>query len=298
MDFQDARLAVTLAESASLTEAASKLHMSLPAASIRLKNLEQRLGAQLFYRTSQGMKTTAAGNRFVELASKLLAIEQEIDQHFASERSKRRNILRIAGNTTYVADILPSIIGRYQQRHPGIHIDLSCHRNLEILRDIERGEYELGFLTDIHIETNLKCFEFGDDRLELVVLADSPLCAAGPLKIADFRHEQMICMADYGTMTSYLRKQYEAAGYELVIKSKVLDFRTMTDYIARGIGVGVMYQSIFRKYQSPGLVALEIDEPWARHRRYCVINQDSPSVELADSFLAYAIENWNSVQGL
>lgn len=70
LDFQDVRLATTLAESASLT---------------------------------------AAGSRFVEMAGRLLAVEQEIEQHFAGERHERRNMLRIAGNTSYVTDILPSI---------------------------------------------------------------------------------------------------------------------------------------------------------------------------------------------
>lgn len=297
MDFQDVRLATTLAESASLTAAAAKLHMSLPAASIRLKNLERKLGVQLFYRTPQGMKTTGAGSRFVEMAGRLLAVEQEIEQHFAGERHRRQNMLRIAGNTSYVTDILPSIIGRFQQMHSGVHIDLNCHPNIDILRDIARGDCDLGFLSAPALDTDLKCFEFGDDPLELVVPADSPLCSLGSVELADFHRQQMICLADYGTMTAYLSRQYQEQGHELVMKSRVLDFRTMSDYIARGIGVGIMHHSIYLKHRSPGLACLAIAEPWARHRRYCVINEDNPSFDLANSFLAYAVQNWSHDEG-
>lgn len=297
MDFQDVRLATTLAESASLTAAASRLHMSLPAASIRLKNLERKLGVQLFYRTSQGMKTTSAGSRFVEMASRLLAVEQEIEQHFASERQRRQHMLRIAGNTSYVTDILPSIIGRFQQVHSGVHVDLSCHPNVDILRDIAQGDCDLGFLSATTLDTELKYFEFGDDPLELVVPAASTLCALGSVRLADFHREQMVCLADYGTMTAYLSRKYEEQGHELVMKSRVLDFRTMSDYIARGIGVGIMHHSIYLKYRSPGLACLTIAEPWARHRRYCVVNEDNPSFDLANGFLAYAVENWSHDEG-
>jgi len=297
LDFQDVKLATTLAESASLTAAASKLHMSLPAASIRLKNLERKLGAQLFYRTPQGMKTTGAGSRFVEMASRLLAIEQEIEQHFAGERHKRQHMLRIAGNTSYVTDILPSIIGRFQQVHSGVNVDLSCHPNIDILRDIAQGDCDLGFLSATTLDTDLKCFEFGDDPLSLVVPAGSALCSMGPLRLADFHREQMVCLADYGTMTAYLCRQYEEQGHELVMKSRVLDFRTMADYIARGIGVGIMHHSIYQKYRLPGLACLAIAEPWAKHRRYCAINEENPSFDLANSFLAYAIENWSHDEG-
>lgn len=294
MDFQDVRLATTLAESESLTAAASKLHMSLPAASIRLKNLERKLGVQLFYRTPQGMKTTSAGSRFVEMAGRLLAVEQEIEQYFAGERQRRQRMLRISGNTSYVTDILPSIIGRFQQVHSGVHIDLSCHTNVDILRDIAQGDCDLGFLSAPTLDTELKCFEFGDDPLELVVPAGSPLCSLGSLKLADFHREQMVCLADYGTMTAYLCRKYEEQGYDLVMKSRVLDFRTMSDYIARGIGVGIMHHSIYLKYRSPDLACLAIAEPWARHRRYCVVNEENIGFELANSFLAYAVEHWGA----
>ena len=57
-DLPDIKLFVNIAEANSLTRGAERSHMSLPAASIRIKNLEEGLGVKLLYRTSQGVTLT------------------------------------------------------------------------------------------------------------------------------------------------------------------------------------------------------------------------------------------------
>ena len=57
-DLVDLRLMVRVAEANSLTRGAEASHISLPAASTRIKNLEESLGLKLLYRTSQGVTLT------------------------------------------------------------------------------------------------------------------------------------------------------------------------------------------------------------------------------------------------
>ena len=67
-DLPDIRLFVNIAEANSLTRGAERSHMSLPAASIRIKNLEEGLGVKLLYRTSQGVTLTPPGQAFMHHA--------------------------------------------------------------------------------------------------------------------------------------------------------------------------------------------------------------------------------------
>ena len=60
-DFADLRLFIRIAEENSLTRGAERVHMSLPAASTRIKNLEEALGAKLLYRASNGVTLTPPG---------------------------------------------------------------------------------------------------------------------------------------------------------------------------------------------------------------------------------------------
>ena len=67
-DFVDLRLLLNIADTQNLARAAERSHLSAPAASNRVKNLEEQLGFKLLYRTSQGMTLTPAGESFVRHA--------------------------------------------------------------------------------------------------------------------------------------------------------------------------------------------------------------------------------------
>ena len=71
-DLPDIKLFVNIAEANSLTRGAERSHMSLPAASIRIKNLEEGLGIKLLYRTSQGVTLTPPGQAFMHHARRVL----------------------------------------------------------------------------------------------------------------------------------------------------------------------------------------------------------------------------------
>src|SRR5690349_8045342 len=71
-DLTDLRLAVAIAEANSLTRGAERCHLSVPAVSVRIKNLEETLGTKLMYRSSQGVTLTPAGQALVHHARLVL----------------------------------------------------------------------------------------------------------------------------------------------------------------------------------------------------------------------------------
>ena len=78
LDLVDLRLIVHIGDAQSLTRGAEKSHLSLPAASNRLKNLENHLGTKLFDRNNQGVTLTPSGEAFVRHARKVI---QQINHH-------------------------------------------------------------------------------------------------------------------------------------------------------------------------------------------------------------------------
>ncbi|MEP4422164.1 MAG: LysR family transcriptional regulator, partial [Nitratireductor sp.] len=70
-DLVDLRLFVSIAEAGSLTKGAERAHLSVGAASMRVKNLEEALGAALLVRTSQGVSLTPAGEALLTHARRV-----------------------------------------------------------------------------------------------------------------------------------------------------------------------------------------------------------------------------------
>ena len=99
-DLVDLRLMVRIAETNGLTRGAEASHMSLPAASTRVKNLEESIGAKLLYRTSQGVTLTPPGQAFVHHARLVLGQIEHLRGDLQSFAKGIKGHLRVFANTS------------------------------------------------------------------------------------------------------------------------------------------------------------------------------------------------------
>src|SRR5690606_13641257 len=98
----------------------------LPAASLRLKSLETELGLRLFHRRRSGMVPTAPGRCFLESAQAILGQVSELHERLHGFKDRDRCRMRVAANTSYIADVLPELIKEYLSLHPQVSIDLQA----------------------------------------------------------------------------------------------------------------------------------------------------------------------------
>ena len=103
-DLVDLNLFTHIAEASSLTRGAERCHLSLPAASTRIKNLEDSIGTKLLYRTSQGVTLTPPGQAFVHHARTVLAQLEHLAGDMQEYAHGVKGHLRIASTTTALSE--------------------------------------------------------------------------------------------------------------------------------------------------------------------------------------------------
>ena len=112
----------TVARTGSFAEAAIQLHLSPPALSIAIKNLEESLGGKLLARTTRSVALTPEGKAFYPVARRLLSdweqSLQDVRNHFALRRGK----LDIAAMPTYTTNLLPQILANFHRQYPDINV--------------------------------------------------------------------------------------------------------------------------------------------------------------------------------
>ena len=153
-DLIDLRLIINVVDTASLTRGAERTNMSPPAASARLKKVQESLQTQLFYRTTQGLVPTSAGHSFVHHARVALQELHHLNETLRAQADEFDGCIRLFVNTLSMGDTIPSVIEKFLLAHPGMNIDLQERSSGEIARALKHGSADIGILTaDVPEET-------------------------------------------------------------------------------------------------------------------------------------------------
>ncbi len=136
----------SVAELGSLGQAAARHGMSQPAVSMRMSQLERRLGIRLMQRDPSGTRLTPAGERVVVSARRVLreahALLAEVDALAAEQRSR----LRVAASLTIAEHLLPGWLAELHQRTPDVTVLMEMANSATVLSRVREHSADVGFV--------------------------------------------------------------------------------------------------------------------------------------------------------
>ena len=175
----------TVAQTGSFAEAALQLHLSQPALSIAIKNLEEALGGKLLARTTRAVTLTPEGKAFYPVARRLLSDwEQSLEDvrnHFALRRGK----LDIAAMPTYTTNLLPQILADFHRQYPDIHVSVHDVIAENVVEMVREGRCELGITFAPGDAPDLNFQPLFSDRFIAILPAQHPLLDSQQLSWAE-----------------------------------------------------------------------------------------------------------------
>lgn len=137
---------VAVARTGNIGRAARELHVTQPAVSRQLQELEDSLGTLLFERTSRGMKLTGSGELVLQRAERILRETRELVAEAHMLGGEPRGTLRIGAIPTAAPYLLDGLLRRLRERHPGIRFELNELRTEFLVQSIEEGSTDVGLL--------------------------------------------------------------------------------------------------------------------------------------------------------
>ncbi|MDG5494789.1 LysR family transcriptional regulator [Niveispirillum sp. BGYR6] len=121
---EDLRLFTLVAEGRSFTRAADRLGLSKSAASRRIGELETRLGARLFNRTTRHISLTQVGEGFYQRVSQILEALEEAERSVASQHAAPRGRLKLAAPMSFGIQHLSSAVAEFMERYPEVEVEM------------------------------------------------------------------------------------------------------------------------------------------------------------------------------
>ena len=165
---------LVVAQEMSVSRAAERLHVTQPAVSMQLRQLEQALGSPLLEPSGRGIKLTNAGAELRDYALRVVFQLSELDNVMAERRGAYRGRIELAIVTT-AKYFVPMLLVRFRKKFPKIEIGLRVLNREAILQLLVRNEVDLIMMGRVPDEIECVAAPFATNPLGIVCAPEHPL---------------------------------------------------------------------------------------------------------------------------
>lgn len=262
-DLIDLRLYLHILDTGNITAGAARSHLSLAAASARIRAMEASLGIEFLERGRRGVTPTPAGKALARHARLLLQQAEHLQQDLAEYANGVKGQVRLLCNTTALSEYLPELLADFLREHPNLDIDLQELPSLRITQALRQGTADLGIISDAVETHGLQTVAFRDDPLLLIMPLEHPLATRQVSFIDSLQHDYVGLAAD-SALAVYLEEQALHAGFRLQTRIRAEGFDGVMRMVARGAGLGIVPQAALARWpRERRFKAQPLREDWA-----------------------------------
>jgi DNA-binding transcriptional LysR family regulator len=266
----DRRLQVfhTVARLLSFTKAAETLHMTQPAVTFQVRQLEEYFNTRLFDRTHNRISLTEAGARVYQYADRIFELYSEMENAVREMTGEISGSLTIGASTTIAEYMLPALLGDFRNQYPDVSIHLKVSNTDGIVSMVENNTIDLGVVEAPVSNKNLVVDKCRDDRLVAIVPPKHELAARDSIRMEELLQHPFICREE-GSGTREVISEYicktDECRQTMQIAMELGSPEAVKGAVEAGMGISVVSNATIQKELRLGtLVALQIEPPLER----------------------------------
>jgi DNA-binding transcriptional LysR family regulator len=244
VELRHLRYFVAVAEMENVSRAALKLHVSQPALSRQIRDLEEEIGFSLLERTAKSVRLTDAGRAFLGDARALLQKADEAVTKARAVASAEPAELHVGYSPTPTAEILPKILRTFQKQMPNVHVKLHDSSNKDILDGIRDGRLQLGLIVPPLKGSTLQDLRYEElfhERVCVAVALQHPFARRRAIPIAEVAAEPLISLTreDYPNYYDYLSIIFSKVKRKPRMVEEHDSFSAVMSAVEAGTGVAI-----------------------------------------------------------
>jgi len=276
------RAFLAVARLRSFVRAATELHVSQPALTVQVQQLERTLGVKLLERNNRNVALTQAGEDLLIPLERLLIDVESIMGRGRDLATLRRGILTIAAVPTVAATLLPRVLREFGEAYPGISVRVRDDVAANFIDLVRAGDVDVGI--GGHIPH--------DHTIAMQDLFADPICVFAPLShpLAKKRRVTLTDVVSYEVImpsrTLSLRATLESGLQQQALAVRPIyetnHFSTAVGMVNAGLGISILPHIAFECYPSENICCIPLSDP-PMHRRMVIAAKEgrqlSPAVE-------------------
>jgi DNA-binding transcriptional LysR family regulator len=271
-DLSDLRLFRHVVEAGSITGGAERAHLALAAASTRIRNMEEALGAALLVRGRQGVTPTQAGRTLLQHARLILQQAERLREDLSAYAGGLAGQIRVLSNTNALTEFLPEALSSFLAAHRNVSVDLEERLSDEIVGMVAEGVADLGIVAGTVDVSALETYPFRKDRFVLVVSRDHPLAGRSQVAFAEVLDHDFVGLDRASALQRFLAAKAAPSGRPLRLRVQLRSFDAVCRMVECRVGIGIVPETTARRVaRTMAISAVALSDAWAlRELTICI----------------------------
>lgn len=254
IELKHLRTIISLRDTGSLTATATALHLTQSALSHQIKDLEQRLGGQLFLRKTRPVKFTPEGEILLKLADEVLPRMAMAESQLANLKEDINGRLHIAIDCHSCFQWLMPAIKEYRLSWPSVALDFSGGFGFEPVPALLAGELDLVITSDILPRSEVHYEPLFDFEMRLITATSHQLAEKASVEASDLEDQTMLSYPVPKQRMDVYKHFMQPQGIEPVRWKQVDNTLMLVQMVSAGLGVAALPNWAISEFSRQGLI--------------------------------------------
>ncbi len=221
------------------TRAAEELHLSQPAVSMQIRQLEDSVGLPLFEQVGKKIHLTDAGRQMYSYARNMADLLEEADEVFEAIKGVERGALSISVATT-ASHFATRLLAEFSKQHEGITLSLDITNREALRRQLDQNERDLVIMGQPPEGVEVDAEAFMKNPLVMIAPAGYPLAAQKKIPLSHFAHESFVVREPGSGTRSAIERFFVQHGLEFHTGIEMTSNEAIKQAVEAGLGLGIV----------------------------------------------------------
>src|SRR5690625_51491 len=276
------------AQEKTFSQAAKKLYITQPSVSYSIKQLEERIGVQLFHRTSKGVTITNEGKTLFEYIQQAFGLIYNAERKISELKNLEGGHVTIGGSDSTCKHYLLSYVQTFQDIFPSIQIRLQHGSTPQILDKLTNGFIDIGIIHMPINQSQIQLTEFLNINSTFIVGKKYKNLANKILSLEEMLNYPIITFSETSSTRRILNQLFQKQGLILKPDIEVGSVELLIECAKIGMGIAFVTKELVAKELSEGeLIEVHINEKLEKRNIGLITKKDVPLSIAADKFFKH-----------
>ena len=279
----------SVARHLSFSRAAEELHLTQPAVSMQVKQLEEQAGLPLTEMVGKKVFLTEAGEEVARQARRVAQQLREAEEALDALKGVRGGRLSI-GVISTAKYFAPRLLAEFRRRHPGIELKLGVHNRETVVRQLADNEIDLAIMGQPPQEFTTVAETFADHPLVIVAAPDHPLASRERVAPGDLAEETFLIREPGSGTRATMERYFADAGIAPRHVLEMLGNETIKQAVMAGLGLAfISSHTVSLECEVGRLVRLPVIGTPVIRRWFVVHRADKELLPVAETFREFLL---------